>query len=381
MRTKESVNNHRGVRKLPARVGRPNPYGVQFRVEGKVKTEFFPSESARDDRFADLVAEKKRGATPLTRDDVSAWTAFKATTEGAAWQDVVAGWKSWQQHLGLRVSPVLLVKDAVKDYLAIQATRKISPDTLRQKKRKLTDFAAAFGENAIDRVTAEDITEWLEDGKGFDNGVTFDDWVGHVTTLYTHFKVPSPCDQIESRGGHPEFVNILSVEDTARLFAYAHKHKRSAIGRLALEFFAGLRFSSATRLDIKDINFEDRGILLPAKKLKTGMVDGRRHYIDGLPDNLWAWLKVATPDAWTMTGSEWMHEKTDLFNEAKVPHPRNCARHSFATYHVAAFKNPGLTATLLCHTNQQKLWSNYNGNATQAAGKAYFGIKPYTQQE
>jgi integrase len=143
---------------------------------------------------------------------------------------------------------------------------------------------------------------------------------------------------------------------------------------LALEAFAGLRFSSALRLEKTDIKFEGRGILLPAHKIKTR----RRHYIDGLPENLWSWLEVATPACWAMQSSEWMHMKTRLFTDAGVPHPRNCLRHSFCTYHVAAYKDPGKTATILCHRNQQKLWSNYNGVARASDGNSYFTITPQT---
>jgi hypothetical protein len=67
-----------------------------------------------------------------------------------------------------------------------------------------------------------------------------------------------------------------------------------------------------------------------------------------------------------------------IFTDAKVPHPHNCLRHSFCTYHVAAFKNPGLTATILCHRNQGMLWARYNGNATQDQGKRYWTITPET---
>ena len=61
---------------------------------------------------------------------------------------------------------------------------------------------------------------------------------------------------------------------------------------------------------------------------------------------------------------------------AKVPHPHNALRHSFASHHVAAFKKPGLTAFLLCHGSEKKLWSNYKGNATEAEGKRWWEITP-----
>jgi hypothetical protein len=44
-------------------------------------------------------------------------------------------------------------------------------------------------------------------------------------------------------------------------------------------------------------------------------------------------------------------------------------------------KNPGETATIRCHTNQQKLWSNYKGNASSDLGARYFTITPQTAAE
>jgi hypothetical protein len=150
------------------------------------------------------------------------------------------------------------------------------------------------------------------------------------------------------------------------------KNKPDAIGRLALEAFAGLRFGSADKLSKEDINFAEKGIMLPKYKVKTR----RRFYLDDLPDNLWDWMDLATDACWQMEKNDWMHMKSHLFKDARVPHPRNCLRHSFCTYHVSAYKNPGRTATILCHQNQTQLWGHYHGIASQAAGLTYFSIKP-----
>ena len=176
---------------------------------------------------------------------------------------------------------------------------------------------------------------------------------------------------MESRNDQGE-IEVLTLKETAELFAYAEKNYAELVPRLALEAFAGLRFSSAFRLERGDINFADKGIHLPAHKLKTG----RRHYIDGLPANLWKWLALETPATWSMTPRNYRRLKSEVFDRAGVRHPANCLRHSFCTFHVAAFKNPGLTATLLCHRNQSLLWSNYNGRAKQADGIAYFKLAP-----
>ena len=179
---------------------------------------------------------------------------------------------------------------------------------------------------------------------------------------------------VERRDGTIGEVQINTVAEVAQLFAYALEHHKEALGRLTLEAFVGLRFSSAYRLEKGDINFADKGILLPRHKLKTK----RRRYIDGLPENVWPWLKETNDACWAMTSNEWMHLKSQLFVDANVPHPHNSLRHSFCTHHIAAHKNPGKTATILCHTSQDELWEHYNGCATEQAGGLYFKITPLT---
>ncbi len=349
----------RGITKLLAVGDRPKPYGVQWRVDGVRKTEFFAEEGARDKRFLALAADKKKGALhhALTKQEVAEYRAMKSTFGQADWHEIYNGYVAYSTiTTGQTPNQSLTVKDACSQYLEEQEKRlalhKVSEDTMRHKRTKLRRFAEAFGANQLASVPAVRIVEWLEDDLDLSNGTTFDSWLAHIRAMFSYFvrtkKIrDNPCEEIEKRGTATEYVNILSVRDTAKLFQYALQHKKVAIGRLALEAFAGIRFGSATRLEKNDINFVDHGINLPAHKLKTGMTDGRRHYIDGLPDNLWEWLAIATEDTWSLTGSEWMHIKTEVFTKAKVPHPKNCLRHSFATYHLAMRKNPGETATIL----------------------------------
>jgi hypothetical protein len=51
---------------------------------------------------------------------------------------------------------------------------------------------------------------------------------------------------------------------------------------MALEAFGGLRFSSAFRISRDEINLEEKTIVLPASKHKSG----KRQILEGLPDNL-----------------------------------------------------------------------------------------------
>ena len=367
----------RGITKRH-RPDRPSPYGVQWYVEGKARREFFKKEDDRDRRYAGLIKQAERGqiAEALPRSQIAQARAFFQAIGSTPWQDVVAGWR--RQLAADGATPCELnVKQAVAKYLAhvqtLLESESISPDTVRHKRSQLQRFSDAFGATKLDKVTPEAIEGWIDD-LGFEADGTFNSYRKQVQALFQFHRriVKNPVEHIEVRGETIDSVGILTVEQTGRLFRYAHHHCHRAIGRLALEAFAGLRFASAVRIEKADINFDDHGITLPAKKIK----DGRRHYLDGLPHNLWTWLGCTDSSCWTMSGSDWMHVKTRLFESAGIPHPRNCLRHSFCTYHVAAYKNPGLTATILCHRDQEKLWTNYNGIAKVADGRDYFRLTP-----
>jgi len=56
--------------------------------------------------------------------------------------------------------------------------------------------------------------------------------------------------------------------------------------------------------------------------------------------------------------------------------PKNCLRHSFVSYHVALHRNPGHTALLVSHKNQNILYEHYLGVATKADAARYFEIVP-----
>jgi integrase len=312
------------------------------------------------------------------RAELAAWQAFKTAIGDTPWQDVVAGWNAHQKTSGV-VTTTLTVQEAVDGFLKDLDERKdFSADTVRQKRQKVKKLAEAFGANRLTQITGDDIEDWIESDLGYDNPHTFNNWRKHIRSFFDFYRkeiFQNPCDDIRTMDDATDHVGILTPVQTAKLFAFAlTDNRRHIIGRLALEAFAGLRFASAYRLEKADINFKDKGILLPKHKIKTK----RRHFVDGLPENLWTWLAVTSDACWAMTPAEYMREKSLLFTDAKVPHPHNCLRHSFCTYHVAAFKNPGLTATILCHRNQGMLWARYNGNATQEAGKLYWTITPET---
>lgn len=185
----------------------------------------------------------------------------------------------------------------------------------------------------------------------------------------------SPMDGMKGIKVAEKEPEHLTVSDVVKMFRTAEEHKPAALPFLALMFFGGLRSSAVTRLDREDINFEDLGIKMPGAKHKTG----RRFYVDGYEANLWQWLDPwrnleELPKVAESTLTDW---REGIYLRAGVKYPKNAARHSFCTYHVAKHGDAGKTATLLTHRGSvNMLYTHYRGNASNKAGNAFFNILP-----
>lgn len=393
----DNRGSSRGVLILPPRPGRPNPFGVQWaervwdpRKEKEVrkrKSEFFPTEELRDRRAAKLRDDKRAGLLrTLNRREIDEWQAFRTATAGTPWQTVVAGWHAYQVSKGLTAS-VSTVADHAKEYLAEMAKRvlekTLSNNWHGHQRSKLKLFCARFGTLALNAVPTAEITRWLGSLDLRTPG-TYNNYRKIIAAFYAsaleaRLVAENPVDRVAVKVDVIEEAGILTVPQIAHLMHIARtytdgdgRHRFAVcVRRLALENFAGVRFGSACRLTKEDVNIEDEGIRHPSRSIKTR----KRHYIEGYPAVLWAWLRIAEDDS-LLTDRFYLRLKSQLFEVAGVPHPHNCLRHSFATYHLAKRTNPGLTAYLLCHRNQQKLWNTYKGNATKAEGVRWETITP-----
>ena len=160
-----------------------------------------------------------------------------------------------------------------------------------------------------------------------------------------------------------------------------------------------MRSSAISRMDYSEIDFHQQGILTPAEKTKKK----RRQWIEDLPENLWAWLKKTPATAFSMTHRQMLHRRSQAMRRAgllveayeinrinarreargeplldlkpKCP-PKNALRHSFVTYHVALHRNPGKTALMVSHRDQDCLYRHYLGISNQKDAEKYFEIRP-----
>lgn len=372
-KTTKGFQPPRGITFVPLPQSAKKPHGVQWRVDGKRKTRGFPTLEQRDAFARSLAGDVKAAGVDAYRLDEAElrdWRAFRAEVgQGADLHEIA---RHWLAH-GKEDAPTVSV--AVADFLAAKKSEKITAAALSHYTKWLGRFSAAFGERRVSSISRDEISPWLAT-LGLGDVTTHGHFV-RVRSLFTWLVnagklARNPCNGMKPPQITPEEVEVLSVADGAKLFGKARDESRELFGRLALESFAGIRFASAQVITGADIDFTSRGIVLPAAKIKTR----RRQFIDGLPDNLWAWLEWSKPSAWSMTPRQYLEAKSLAFVRADIPHPRNCLRHSFTSYHVAANKDAARTSVILCHTSPAMLWRHYKGRATEADGLAWFRIAP-----
>lgn len=362
------------------RAGKGQPFMARWRNGGVKHSKSFLTAEDRDKFGREwLKTRKKKGVavTIVTPAKAAIWAQFAELTGGADPITVARFWAKHHDTLGGAIT----IGDAIARYVEAQAGRKLTQDTITHRDLHLRRLMGSVGpKTKVGDVTTAQLREWLaalemtpySKKHHRANVDRFFSWL--VAERLAEY---NPCSNVPVPTNESNPINILTVDQTAHLFAVNHGHR--SIGRLAMEAFAGLRFTSAARLTKEDIKADRHGIEMPAAKHKSG----ERQFIEDLPENVWQWIKHAPAAGWKLTWWAYRADKRAMFeaaglkgDEEKDAASRNVLRHSFASYHVALHRDPGKTALILTHRNQQMLWRHYKGRASQADGKRYFEIAP-----
>jgi integrase len=380
MATNKQLGLPRGIRVFSEPAGsRQHRHAVQWRENGRRRTRFFEQVCDRDEFAKGLKRDRVRSGVAVVNAFANGaaekWRSFvEKVGPNADLEMVAACWKRYGA--GMCDSP--LTPAAVKAYLAHKEAEKLDPATLSHYRSLLENqFAAAapFAAARVGDITRERICDWLASLACADT--TKQTMLNRVSGLFEWLRVSgqvpaNPCELVPRPRMLLGEVETITPAECLKLFQENADQDQELLGRLALEAFAGLRFSSAAKIHPSEIVFSERGLRLPAAKLKTR----RAQFIDGLPDNLWEWLHWSNPLAWTMTPRQYLEAKSNAFIRAKVRHPRNALRHTFCTYHMAMHRDASKTAVLLCHSSPKTLWAHYKGKGSSDSAAEYFAITP-----
>ena len=302
----------------------------------------------------------------------------------------------WKESLAKRTS--IRWSEAVGDYLwHLESIRREQYEVNRYR-QVLSRFGESVNDPLIGEVDDRVVSEWVN---SLPYGLmTKYNYRKYLSAAFSFFIQKKWIEVNPVRATKlPRLITpepkIASIAQTQRLFS-ANRESPGVCAMIALGCFGGMRPSAISRIEKREIDPANRGILTPRRKTKKE----RRQFIQGHSDNLWSWLERAPASAFAppmpvdlKAAERWRirckrryyHTVSEAARRAGLhPMTKNWARHSFVSYHVAAFQNPGKTAHLISHTdNANVLYESYYGvrdpdgrTVTKAMGLEYFEIIP-----
>jgi integrase len=265
------------------------------------------------------------------------------------------------------------LRDAV---LAAKKSDRRGTRYLQDLRSRLGRFVEDFGSRKAATIEAREINDWLRNLElspvsrnnfrrvlhaMFSEAIAGGHRKDNPVALTAKAKVDPKAPEIFT----PAQLRTLLTEADTRI-----------VPALAIGAFAGLRRAEIDRLDWSEIDLAGGLIEVKAEKAKTAA----RRFVKIQP-NLNAWL---TPHHRT-NGPVRDSEERDLLKAARTAAkikrwPKNGLRHSFASYHLAHFKDAASLALELGHTSAAVLFAHYRELVRPDAAAAWWQIAPPAEE-
>lgn len=246
------------------------------------------------------------------------------------------------------------------------------PKYVEKLRWSLKPLGARHGEKLCNQVSHADVEAWLN-GNGWSAG-TRKYAINDARTLFAYCQKRGwcsldPTEGIETPVTEDKPPEILTVADCRKLIATAKQKKYAKLlPYCALALFCGIRPEEIRRLDWSMVRVKEKHVEVPALASKT-----RQRRIVQLQPNVVALIKAKKSGR--ITPKNFRRYFESLRAEAKVKWSHDCMRHSFASYHMAAFGSADKTATEMGHRNTQMLFKHYRELVRPAEAKAFWKIR------
>jgi integrase len=142
---------------------------------------------------------------------------------------------------------------------------------------------------------------------------------------------------------------------------------------IALALFAGLRSAELMRLDGKDVNFEERAVVVGQQVAKK-----RSRRVVEMCDALYAWLIPLKPLKGAIVDTREFPDNLDaLKGAAEIESwPHNGLRHSFGSYHLAFRGDAVKTAQQMGHRSSDVVHNHYKALVLKTDAEKFWSLKP-----
>jgi integrase len=347
---------------------------VNYREAGKRKRCFFETKEQADSFAAFKNAELKRnGVEHAEFPTVLRIMAQNAVEQlkpfGKTISDAVEHYVAYLQASEKSCIAVQLVNELV----AAKESDGASQRHLDDLRSRLNVFAEKFNGEMIATITSAQIDDWL---RSLDVSRVTRNHYRRLIVLAFNFAVQrgyatgNPAKKTAKAKEPKTDIGILTVMQTSALLDNAAPEIQPYI---AIGLFAGLRRAEIERLDWSEIDFDSGLIQVKAEKAKGA----RKRFVTMQP-NLREWLIPLRKFKGNVRSPENFRQLFDEAREAAgiVEWPDNALRHSFASYHLAQFKNAASTALELGHHDSRVTFAHYRELVKPKEAERYWNIRP-----
>lgn len=282
------------------------------------------------------------------------------------------------------------VRDAYREYVASFDPRQDT--TISLTKRFVGAFAERHGDVRVrDAVTPENVMSAIAEGGSpatrniiRSRLLAFVHWCSRPHRRYVKEAVWKAAAAIEKERSAERERTVADLHSVRRAFV-SLKHdfltdEDARCGytlRAALGFFCGVRTGEIGRLERCDLKDDWTLFVRKAKGYVTRecersftVTDTARRWLETI-DLDRAFMKMPSQaefDRWLT-----VLEKSD--REGRTKYPRNAMRHSFISYHIAAYENRALTCTI-AGTSDRMVKDHYRKCVSRTEGEEFFRIVP-----
>ena len=274
-------------------------------------------------------------------------------------------------HLAM-VSRSCTVQVLIVGFMAAKTQDGASGRYLKDLRNRLGIFEEDFGAANVGEILPNQIDDWLRSLNGA--AQTRNNYRTILRTLfeyavsrgYVKENVVAKLAKAKVVRGAPEIFTPFQMQ------AILEKAPRDFIPYLAIGAFAGLRSAEIERLDWSEIDLAEKLIHIKAENSKSAQ---RRLVL--ISKNLLAWLAPYSGMEGSVADPERVRvARAKTCEAAKIIWPANVLRHSFASYHLAYYRNSATTAAELGHTSPAMLYKHYRELVKPDAAAQWWELLP-----
>jgi integrase len=250
---------------------------------------------------------------------------------------------------------------------------------LEDLRDRLRRFAESFAERKFSDITPSEIDQWLRETTALLSPWSRNTFHARLSVFFQFARQRgwvsvNPLFDVPKAKviSHPP--GIVTPEEAARLLESASVE---TLPYWALGAFTGLRSAELQRLEWRHIKWDERLVEVPALSSKTAS----RRLVTMSP-NLLAWLEpYRSHHGPICLPNHYQRLITDRQRAGIVKWPSNALRHSFASYHLAAFRDAPALSLELGHVRPQTVFAHYREVVTPAEAQKFWRIVPAISAE